>query len=510
MTDNASNNKRIAKNTLLLYGRMLVMLIISLYTSRVILDALGVEDFGIYQVVGGVVSMFTLLSGSLSGAISRYITFELGKGDINRQKLVFSTSVNIQLFLIGLFFVVFETIGVWFLNNKMVIPDGRLYAANWVLQFSIASFAINLLAVPYNAAIISHERMGAFAYISLIEAFSKLVIAFIIMKNPFDRLIFYGLLLLILSIFVRFLYVSYCKRNFEECVYEAKIDKPLTKEMLGFAGWSFFGAGSSQLMNQGVDILSNLFFGVTVNAARGIANQVNTAVSSFVRSFTTAINPQIIKSYASGSHDEMKELMYRSAKFSYYLLLLFAIPILLETNTVLSLWLVEVPAYSVNFVRLTICISLVFVLSNSMITGMLATGDIKKYQLIVGGLGMLVFPLSWLCFGLGLRPETSYVIMLAIYIIQTFVRIILLRDMVDISVRVFLRDIIAVVTGVTLVAIPFPLLVVLFVETSLLRLILVTIISSVMIAIAIYWIGLTNSEKGMLKRVVKQRVHRKH
>ena len=510
MSDVSSNNKRIAKNTILLYGRMLVMLIVSLYTSRVILNALGVEDFGIYQVVGGVVSMFTLLSGSLSATISRYITFELGKGDINRQKLVFSTSVNIQLIMIGLLLVVFETIGIWFLNNKMIIPEGRLYAANWVLQFSVVTFAVNLLAVPYNAAIISHERMGAFAYISLIEAFSKLTIAFIIMKNPFDRLIYYGLLLLTVSIIIRFLYVRYCKRNFEECRYEAKIDKALTKDMFGFAGWSFFGAGSSQLMNQGVDILSNVFFGVTVNAARGVANQVNVAVTSFVNSFTTAINPQITKSYAAGDHEYMKELMYRSAKFSYYLLLFFAIPLILEANTVLKVWLIEVPSHAVNFVRLIICISLVLVLSNSMITGMLATGNIKKYQLIVGGLGMLVFPLSWIGFGVGFPPETSYVIILLIYIIQTFVRIILLREMVDISIRVFLREIIWVVVCVTLIAIPLPILVMLFVDEGVIRLLLVTIISTIMIALAIYLTGLSNSEKAMVVRLVKQIGHRKN
>lgn len=502
----ASDNKRIVKNTMLLYGRMLVMLIVSLYTSRVFLNALGVDDYGIYQVIGGVVSMFTILSGSLSAAISRYITFELGKGNINRQKLVFSTSINIQLILIGILFVVFETVGVWFLNTKMVIPDGRLYAANWVLQFSIVTFAINLLATPYNATIIAHERMGTFAYISLIEAFSKLAITFIIMKNPFDRLIYYGLLLLLVSIIIRSLYVRYCKRHFEECRYVAIIDKPLIKEMLGFSGWSFFGAGSSQLMNQGVDILSNLYFGVTVNAARGIANQVNYAVISFVNGFTTAINPQITKSYAAGNHEYMKELMYRSAKFSYYLLLFFAIPLLLETNTILKIWLIEVPAHAVSFVRLIVCISLVFVLSNSMITAVLATGKIKKYQLIVGGLGMLVFPLCWICFGIGLPPETAYVIMLAIYIIQTFVRIILLREIIGISIRVFLRDIIAVIMSVTLIAIPIPLAVSLCVDESIVRLLLVAIISTLVVAVAIYIVGLSSSEKGMLIGFIRQKV----
>lgn len=503
-----SNNKRIAKNTILLYIRMLIMLIISLYTSRVILRVLGVDDYGIYNVVGGVVSMFTLLSGSLSSAISRFITFELGRGDIYKQKIVFSTSVNIQLILIFFLFLVFETLGVWFLNNKMMIPEGRLVAANWVLQFSIITFAINLLAVPYNALIISHEKMAAFAYISLFEAFAKLGVAFLIIKSPIDRLIYYGLLLVIVSVIVRFLYVWYCNKNFVESSYKAQIDKKLTSEMLSFAGWNFFGAGSTQLMNQGVDVLSNVFFGVAVNAARGIATQVNGAVISFVNSFTTAVNPQITKSYASGDYDYMKNLMYRSSKFSYYLLLFFAIPLILETNIVLKLWLIEVPEYAVNFVRLIICISLVYVISNSMITVMLATGNVKKYQLIIGGLGMLVFPFSWLAFSLGLPPESSFIVMLLIYVIQTFARIILIRDMVGISAKYFCKDIIFVIVKVTFLAIMLPLLLYIILEESIIRLALLTLSSSFMVALSVYRFGLTPSEKDFVLSYAKRFIHK--
>lgn len=507
LNNNTSNNKRIARNTILLYIRMLVMMIISLYTSRVVLQALGVEDYGIYNVVGGVVSMFTILSGSLSTAISRYITFELGRDDLNRQKTVFSTSVNIQLILIGILFVVFETVGVWFLNNRMSIPDGRLVAANWVLQFSIITFAINLLAVPYNAAIISHEKISAFAYISIFEAIFKLAIAFVIMKSPFDRLVFYGLLLLIVSIIIRYLYVWYCGKNFEECKYRAVLDKTLIKEMFAFAGWNFFGTGSGQLMSQGVNILANVFFGVTINAARGIANQVNGAVLSFVHSFTTAVNPQITKSYASGNKDYMKELIYRSAKFSYFLLLFFAIPIIFETDIILKLWLVEVPAHSANFVKLIVCISMVFVLSNSMITAMLATGDIKKYQLIVGGLGMLVFPLAWLAFAIGLPPESSYIIMLLIYIIQAFVRIVLLREMVNISIAVFTREVLFVTIKVTLLAIVVPLIIVYFWDESIIRFVVLCFISTIITFLSIYFAGLSKGEKNMIINMIKKRVY---
>lgn len=495
MTSNSDKNKRIAKNTVLLYGRMFIMLIISLYTSRVVLKALGVDDYGIYTVVGGVVSMFTLLSGSLSAAISRYITYELGRGDLNKQKVVFSTSVNIQLILIAVLFLIFETVGLWFLNTKMVIPEGRLTAANWVFQFSVVTFAFNLLAVPYNASIISHEKMDVFAYISLFEAFSKLAVAFLILKNPFDRLIYYGLLLLIISIVIRFIYVFYCKRKFAECQYKFALDKTLTKEMLGFASWSFFGAGSTQLMNQGVDILSNVYFGVVVNAARGVANQVNGAVVSFVNSFTTAVNPQITKSYAVGDYEYMKDLVYKSAKYSYFLLLFFAIPIILETNEMLALWLVETPDHSVNFVRLIICISLVYVLSNSMVTAMLATGDIKKYQLIVGGLGLLVFPLAWICFSIGLPPESSYLIMLLIYILQAFARLYLLRSMIKISIKKFAIEVLVPAIKVSLISVLLPLIICIFAEESIYRMILTTIVSTIMIIVSVYFGGLSKAER---------------
>ncbi len=505
MKDNLSN-KRIAKNTVLLYIRMLFMLIINLYTSRVVLNALGVDDYGIYSVVGGFVSMFTIFSGSLSTAISRFITFELGRDDLERQKMVFSTSVNIQLILIGLLFVVFETIGAWFLNNKMSIPDGRMTAANWVLQFSILTFGLNLLSTPYNAAIISHEKMSAFAYISIIEAVFKLVIAFVIMKSPFDRLFFYGLLLLIISVIIRYLYVWYCKKHFKECRYRAVLDKPLIKEMFAFAGWNFFGTGSGQLMSQGVDILSNVYFGVMVNAARGIASQVNSALISFVNSFTTAVNPQIIKSYASENYDYMKELIYRSAKFSYFLLLLFAIPILFETEIVLQLWLLEVPHHSVNFVRLIVCISLIFVLSNSMITAMLATGNIKKYQIIVGGIGMFVFPIAWVAFEFGLPPESSYVIMLIVYLIQTFARIVLLKEMVNISIRIFLKEVIFVTLKVTAIAIVVPFILIIYLDESINRFLLLSLSSTIITILAIYFTGLTLGEKKLLISFVRQSV----
>ena len=293
MTDTSANNKRIAKNTLLLYFRMLFMMAVSLYTSRVVLNALGVEDFGIYNVVGGVVAMFSMLSGSLSAAITRFITYELGKGNQENLKKIFSSSVTIQIGLAILIIVVAEAIGVWFLNMKMNIPDVRITAANWVFQFSILTFAVNLISVPYNASIIAHERMSAFAYISILEAIGKLAIVFLIVISPMDKLIFYAILMCAVALIVRLAYGVYCKRHFEECTYHFIFDRDLLKHMFGFAGWNFIGATSAVLRDQGGNVVINLFCGPAANAARGIAFQVNNAISGFVTNFMTALNRKL-------------------------------------------------------------------------------------------------------------------------------------------------------------------------------------------------------------------------
>lgn len=325
LNQTSDNNKRIAKNTLLLYFRMLFMMVVSLYTSRVILNALGVEDFGIYNVVGGVVAMFTVISGSLSAAISRFITYELGKGDQSKLNRIFSASVTIQLLLSLIIVVLIESVGVWFLNAKMTIPEDRMTAANWVLQFSIITFVINLISVPYNAAIIAHEKMSAFAYISILEALCKLAIAFLIMCSPIDKLIYYAVLMCIVAVIVRLTYGHYCKKHFSECTYHFLWDKELLSKMFSFAGWQFFGTGSYMLMTQGVNILLNFFFGPVVNAARGIAVQVDGIIQQFVNNFTTAINPQITKSYAGDNKAYMFLLIYTGAKYSYFLVLFFYI-----------------------------------------------------------------------------------------------------------------------------------------------------------------------------------------
>lgn len=498
------NNKRIAKNTLLLYVRMLFTMAVSLFTSRVILNTLGVEDYGINNVVGGIVTMFSVLSGSLSSSISRFITFELGKGNIERLKTIFSTGVNIQLGMSVLIIIIAEAVGIWFLNTKMNIPTDRMVAANWVFQCAILTFVLNLLSVPYNAAIIAHEKMSAFAYISVVEVSLKLIIVYMLMISPFDRLETYAVLLLLVGAVIRFIYGYYCKRHFEECTYHFVFDKPVLKEMTGFAGWNFLGNGAYMLNTQGVNILMNLYFGVAVNAARGIATQVDAALKQFVNNFTTAVNPQITKSYAQGDLAYMHKLVCRSAKFSAFLMMFFAVPIILETNTILTIWLKTVPDYAVIFLQWIIISSFMdTVLANSLVTSMFATGKIKRYQIIVTTVGCLVFPLSWIAFKLGFEPQVGYILYFIIYTILLFVRLNLLKDMVKLPVMMYIREVLYKLAPVIVVGFAIPGILILTMDAGWLRLILVCLLSVLVTAASEYFIGLSNKEKDFVAEKIK-------
>lgn len=485
---------------------MLLLMVVSLYTSRVVLNALGVEDFGIYNVVGGVVAMFSVISGSLSAAISRFITFELGRGDGAGLKKTFSAAVTIQLILSLVVVVLIDTVGVWFLNAKMTIPADRLAAANWVLQFSIVTFVINLISVPYNATIIAHERMSAFAYISIFEAAGKLAIAFLITASPIDRLVFYAILMCVVAVSVRLMYGYYCKKHFTECVYSFHWDKNLLKRMFGFAGWQFFGSGSYILMTQGVNILLNIFYGPVVNAARGIAVQVDGVVQQFVNNFTTAINPQITKSYAANDNEYMFNLIYSGAKYSFFLVLLMSVPIILETETILYLWLKNVPEHTVSFLRLILAIELLYVLSNTMMTAMLATGRIKKYQIIVGGTGMLVFPLSWIFFKFGFAPEVAFVIQFIIFVVQLIYRLFLLHSMIGMPVKDFIHKVIIRAMVVAFISFFIPSIIHCFIDfDGIFKLILVVIISLLSTIVTIYYAGLTDNEKNFVYMAIKSK-----
>lgn len=501
-----NNHNSLAKNTLLLYIRTFFTLIISLYISRVVLSELGVVDYGIYNVVGGFVALFSMISGSLTAAISRYLTYELGKGNLDKLKIVFSVSVTIQSILALAIFILAEVVGVWFLNYEMNIPADRMYAANWVLQCSIFTFIINIISVPYNASIISHEKMGAFAYISILEAILKLSSVLLLSVFLRDKLIVYSVLLMVVAILIRIIYTVYCRINFEECKYRFIYDVKLIKEMIAFAGWNMIGAASGVLRDQGVNIVINIFNGPVVNAARGIAMQVSNAINQFVQSFMIAINPRITKSYAVGDYNKMNELIFKGSRFSLYLLMFMAFPVLIETKYLLELWLVNVPDHAVLFTQLIVIMIMTESLSYTLVTTMLATGNIRNYQIVVGGLNLLNLPLSYILLKLGHSPEYTVLVAIVISIIGLFVRAYMLKQIVPLSIGKYLKSVILNILFVFVIALVFPVFIHYNVSYGFFRLFLVSFSSTIALIVCILYIGCNKSERVSIFMIIKKKI----
>lgn len=503
MSETLSNNKRIAKNTLFLYCRTILIMVVTLYTSRVVLNTLGIEDYGIYNAVGGVVTIFMIISGALSNAISRYLTYGIGVGDGERLKVIFSTSINIQICISVIILILCEVFGLWFLNSKMNIPTERLFAANWVFHFSLFTFVLNLISVPYNACIIAHEHMNAYAYISIIDSILKLSVAFLLIISPVDKLIIYSVLLFLTALGIRLIYGFYCSKNFDECKYSLVFDKKLFKEMLGFAGWNFLGNASSVVNSQGVNILVNMYFGVVANSARGIATQVDAAVNQFVMAFSTAINPQITKSYATNDKQRLFYLVCKGAKFSYFLLLLFAVPLIFETDTILKIWLVKVPDSASLFTKLALICAFVTILGNSGYIACLATGKIKKYSVIITCVSSMNFFITWVAYIMGASVEFTYYIYIGVYILVQIIRLILMRSMLGFPISMYLRDVIGKIILPSILALIIPFLLCRYLEPTIARLLIVFGISVLWAVPCIVLFGLTTGERGVLFAKVK-------
>ena len=423
---------------------MLLLMVVGLVTSRVVVRALGQEEFGIYGAVAGVVSLFTVLTGSMSAAISRFITFELGKESAaERLRKVFSTAVSIELVLSAIVVVLAEPIGLWWIHHRMVLPPERLDAAFWVFQFSLLSLVIQLVSVPYNADIIARERMDAFAYISIFEGVGKLAVAFCIAHASTDKLVLYAALLALVSLATRLAYGVFCRRNFPEARYRWTLDKGLFGQMFSFAGWNFIGSGSGILRDQGGNQLLNLYFGPVANASWLLASQVNGTVQKFVTSFTTAINPQITKSYASGDREHMLSLVFKGSRMSVYLLILVICPLFFNATFLVNLWLGAdaVPPDAVLFIRLILMYLLLESVSYTMVTAMLATGDIRDYQIVVGGMQLLNVPLAWLCLKLGAPAQSIYWVAIGVAFLCLAARLFMLRKMIALPVGRFLKEV---------------------------------------------------------------------
>ena len=407
--DATINNKRIAKNTLALYFRTFITMIVGLYTGRVMLQALGVENYGINSVVGGIVAMSALITGTMSAAIQRYLTYGLGKGDEDKLKTTFSTAVTTQVIMSAVVVLALETVGLWFLNSQAKIPDGRMYAANWVLQCSIVTLVVGLISTPYNAVIVAHERMGIYAYTSIVEAVLKLAICFVIMAFDGDRLILLALLQVAVGIGMRLFYGWYCGRNFEEAHYSIRVfDKELLKEITVFSGWNMFGNTSWILNTQGVSMLINVFFGVVYNAAQGVANTINHCIEQFVTNFTIAFNPQITKMYAGKDYGSCYRLVNRGSRFTWMLMLIFIVPVFIEADQLLALWLVEVPEMASVFLRFALFNSLALKFSQPLFTLIQAQGNIRRYTIEACLWGCAIFPITWLLYLAGAPVWSTY------------------------------------------------------------------------------------------------------
>ena len=505
MTDVAANNRRIAKNTLMLYLRMLLIMAVSFYTSRVVLQTLGVVDYGIYNVVGGIVAMFGFLNSAMSSSTQRYLTFELGRGDTERLKKVFVTSMNIHIMISVIVFVLAETIGLWLLYNKMTIPAERFNAAFWVYQCSILSTMVMFISVPYNATIIAHEKMSAFAYISILEVVLKLLIVYLLLIGDIDKLILYAVLMLTVQVIIRFIYNIYCTRHFEETKYSFLFDKPLFKEMLSFSGWNLWGNMAAVAYTQGLNILLNMFFGPVVNAARGVAVQVQQAVTQFSMNFQTAINPQITKSYAIEDYEYMHSLIFRSSRFTFFLLLCISLPVFMEAEALLGIWLKEVPEYSAVFLRIILCVTIVDAVANPLMISAQATGHIKIYQSVVGGILLTILPIAYVVLKLGGNPQSVFIVHLLICTIAFIVRLFIIRPMIRLSLTKYIKEVIVrcAVVGICAGAVSFAVNILL--DSSLFSSIMECCISVLSVAVFSFMIGMTKNERDLIINKIKSK-----
>ena len=504
----SSNNKRIAKNTLLLYVRMFFIMATQLYTSRVILNTLGVEDYGIYNVVGGVIAMLGFLNGAMSLATQRYLTFELGKGNLLCQIKVFNTSVQIHALIALIVFILAETIGVWFLYNKMIIPFERLGAAMWVFQCAILSSMVVVMSVPFNASIIAHEKMSAFAYISVIEVVLKLAIAYVLVVFDVDKLKLYACLILCVHILIIWIYNRYCIKRFEECKFKKIFHKHLFKEMLAFAGWNVIGNCAYLLLSHGLNILLNVFFGPIVNAARAIAVQVESAIQQFSNNFQMAINPQITKTYAQGDLQAMHKLIFRSSRFTFLLLFILSLPVMIEVSVILELWLKQVPDHAGNFFIIMMTTMIVDSMAKPFGIAAAATGEVKKYQTIVGGALLSIVPIAYVVLKLGGSPENVFFVHLAVVIATFFVRLLMIKSMIRLSIFEFFKEVLSRATIIATICVTLALFTKYLLPKTIIGSVIVCLLSFLFALIFSFTLGLTKNEKLLIFSRVKSVINK--
>ena len=503
-----TSNKTIAKNTAFLYVRMLLILVVTLYVSRVILDTLGVTDYGIYNVVGGVVTMMTFLNGGLSASTSRFLTYELGTGNRSRLKDVFSASLNLHICVALLVFILGETVGLWFFYEKLVIPDDRMDAAFWVYQFSIVTTMVSFIQVPYNATLISHENMSIYAYISVYEALAKLAIAYFIVLSPIDRLVFYGLLLMLNAIAIQTLYWYYASRRYDECMFRLTKDMGLYKTLLGYSGWDVIGNLAIVSQGQGINILLNMFFGPLVNTAQAIAVQLQSAVVMFINNVLAATRPQVIKSFAEQNYDRMFNLTFYAAKFSYMLMLCMVLPICFEIDFILSIWLGDnVPEETALFSILVLIIYQMETYHLASLMSYHAIGKIKVGNIIGGSMMIFALPLAYIFLKLGFPPYSVFIAIFIMNFLQMFFGWYIIHHYVAFSYLKLAKDVYLPTIVITLISVAIPYLISTHMEEGWVRLIVLTISTEVVMMLLICFVGLKKNERERLLAVIKSRLN---
>lgn len=496
-----SDSKRIAKNTLMLYFRQILIMLVSLYTVRVVLNVLGAEDYGIYNVVAGVVTMFSFLGNAMATASQRYFSFDLGKNDNEHLKTTFSVTFQIYILLALFVVLIAETLGIWFVNHKLVIPEERLTAANWIFQAAIISFLLTLITTPYMAAIIAHENMKVYAYVSIVEVGLKLGIVFVLRFLPYDKLIIYGILLAIVALINTSLYRIYCYKHFSECKFRFVKDKELFKEIVSYSGWNLFGSVSTVVRKQGITILLNLFFGPIVNAARAVSSQVSSAVMSFAQNFSNALKPQIIKLYAAEKRDDMQKMLMSGTKIVFFLMFIICVPFYFEAPYVMKLWLKTVPEYTVLFVRLVTIHALIDSISYPLMAVVQATGKITLYQIIVGGCRILNLPISYIFLKLGYAPETVFIVEILISILSLVFRIIIAQHILNYNLALaFTKLLLLFLILILLSTIPLVILIK-ELQQNFGYFTIFVIISILWSGIIIFFVGLNQTEK---KRIINK------
>ena len=502
MSDISENNRRIAKNTLMLYIRMFLMMAVSLYTSRVILAALGVEDFGLYNIVGGIVVLFSFINNAMVTSTQRFLNYELGRNNQEEAQKVFSASLSIHFFIAVVFLILAESVGLWFLNNYIKIPQGREVAANWVYQFSVLASIFNIIRTPYNAAIIAHEHMSFYAYVSIIEAILKLLVVYLVYLFS-DRLISYSAMIAVVAALILFGYYIFCRRKFPICKYKFEFDKSRYLSIASFSWWSLFGSLANTGVSQGINIILNVFFGVAVNAAMGIANQVNSAIYSFVSNFQTAFNPQIVKSYAASDLKYFINLILNTSRYSFFLLFVLALPVYITCPDLLKLWLGNVPEYSVSFTRLMLLFLLIDSVQGPLWVSAQATGKIKNYQLLMSSLILLNLPITYLLLMKLKIPEIALAVRVFINLVTAMARVVYLNKLYDFPIRRYLKEVLLPCCAILVISYLIPYCIYENTGKSVL-----TIITSLLCAVvAIFTLGINSNERNFVLTKIKQVIY---